>query len=372
MPTWSQEGKWLAGDLHVHSAVGSNDASPESTVEAIVDAAVAQELSWLVITDHSNSSGSMGCQDVEDCPNSGPEFPASEAAVSLSSANLVLAVGSELSPIDTLDGAGAPVGHIGCLPPTDGFSFTGAFEDRPPGAVDGLATVAQCRDISGLAVVNHPFAQASWLRWDWSSKDFDGIEVWNAGLGWDPTDERALWAWECLISAGRSVIPIAASDSHDAGVSPGANPLSPALGEARTSVLIATEESADWASLRQALGEGPVTLHDRDSFVSLLAVRSGGDSEELTVGGKTASRSYIQLREVPRDSSCLPEVISSAIHQVIWETEVDGEFSVVTAEIPRMDPDRSVGRYLFLEQLEREPLSGGVALTGLLPGPNAP
>jgi hypothetical protein len=350
--------------------VGSNDASSESTVEGIVDVAVDQGLSWLVITDHSNSSGSMDCDDVEDCPNSGPEFPASEAAGALSSASFVVAVGSELSPIETLDGGGAPVGHIGCLPPADGFSFTGGFEDRPPGALNGAATLAQCRDISGFTVVNHPFAQASWIRWDWSSSDFDGIEVWNAGLGWDPTDERALWAWECLVSGGRSVVPIATSDSHDAGVTPGANPLSPAIGEARTSVLIPTDGSLSWVSLRQGLGQGSVTLHDRNSFVSLQEIRgSVGGSEQWTVVGKTASRAYLQLRDVPRDSLCLPEAVTSSIHQVIWETEVDAEFTVVAEEIPKLDRVRSVGRYLFLEQIEREPLSGGVALTGLLTGP---
>jgi hypothetical protein len=314
----------------------------------------------------------MHCGDVEDCPNSGPEFPASEAATNLNSTNLVVAVGSELSPIETLDGAGAPVGHIGCLPPAEGFSFTGGFEDRPPGALNGAATLAQCRDISGFTVVNHPFAQASWIRWDWSSYEFDAIEVWNAGLGWDATDERSLWAWECLVSGGRSVVPIATSDSHDVGATPGANPLSPAIGEARTSVVIPSNGPADWASLRRALSEGPVTLHDRDSFVSLLAVRSVGENEELTVVGRTASRSRLQLREVPRDSSCLPEAVSSAIHQVIWETEVEGEFTVVAAEILRLEPALSVGRYLFLEQINREPFSGGVALTGLLPALDTP
>jgi hypothetical protein len=50
-------------------------------------------------------------------------------------------------------------------------------------------------------------------------------------------------------------------------------------------------------------------------------------------------------------------------------SEVDGEFTVSAQELEVLDRARSVGRYLFLEQLDRVPLGGGVALTGLLPIP---
>jgi hypothetical protein len=50
-------------------------------------------------------------------------------------------------------------------------------------------------------------------------------------------------------------------------------------------------------------------------------------------------------------------------------SEVDGEFTVSAQEVEVLDRARSVGRYLFLEQLDRVPLGGGVALTGLLPIP---
>jgi len=367
--TWSQPGDWVSGDVHVHSSLGSNDAEPDSTVEDIVAAARAQELDWLVITDHSNSAGSMDCPDVEDCPNQGPEFPTAAAAAQLSGADLVLAVGSELSPIETLTGIGGPVGHVGCLPPADGFDFEGAFFDRPPGDLDGAEILDQCHAVGGFAVVNHPFAQASWIRWDWSSDDFEAIEVWNAGLGWDEGDEQGLWAWECLVARGRDVVPLAASDSHDMAVLPGDNPLSPSLGEARTSVVLPQGASLDWPALRQALQDGPVTLHAQDSFVALQSILSTRTSEEWQVAGRIPGRARLEVREIPLEASCDPADSSDPLHRVVWDTDVDGVFTVSAGGLAPLDREHFVGRYLFLEQLDREPFSGGVAMTGLLPSP---
>ena len=73
-----REGAWHAIDLHVHSSIGSNDTDGLSPIEDVVSVARERGLSMVIITDHSNSAGSMGCAsgDVEDCPNQGPEFPA--------------------------------------------------------------------------------------------------------------------------------------------------------------------------------------------------------------------------------------------------------------------------------------------------------
>jgi hypothetical protein len=45
---------------------------------------------------------------------------------------------------------------------------------------------------------------------------------------------------------------------------------------------------------------------------------------------------------------------------------VDGSFAVSAEGLEVLDEPSSAGRYLFLERFEREPFSGGVALTGLL------
>ena len=368
--TWTSEGTWVAGDPHVHSVVGSNDAAANSTVESLATVARSQALDWLVITDHSNSAGSMGCPDVEDCPNQGPEFPAGPAAALESTSDLVLAVGSELSPIETLEEVGGPLGHVGCLPPTGSFEFDGAFVDRPPGAVSGGEVLDQCQEVGGLAVLNHPFAPTAWIRWDWSSQDHDAIEVWNGGLGWDDSDQRALWSWECSIAQGRSVVPLAASDVHDADVAVGADPLSPALGSPRTSVLLAPDEALSWSAVRTGLERGIVILHEHDSFVSLRSMQTEGDEEHWRLGGTTPSRATLQIREVPLDDSCDPALQQAPLHQVVWEGEVDGDFEVEAASLSRLDNRASAGRYLFLERVEREPFSGGVVLSGVLPRPD--
>ena len=60
-PTWdlAEPGTWFGADLHVHTSIGSNDTDGVSMPAD--HAAIARErgLSLLVITDHSNSAGSM-------------------------------------------------------------------------------------------------------------------------------------------------------------------------------------------------------------------------------------------------------------------------------------------------------------------------
>ena len=365
--TWTLEGEWAAGDLHVHTTVGSNDTHESSSIDAVVAAGRQEGLRWVVVTDHSNSAGSMDCPDVEDCPNQGPEFPAAAEATEAGGDDFLVVVGSELSPVETLEDVGGPVGHVGCLPPGGGFDFEGAFIDRPPGALLGSEVLEQCEDVGGFSVVNHPFAPVSWIRWDWSSDAFDALEVWNGGLGWDDSDERALWAWECSVAQGRPTVPLAASDSHHATVARGADPLSPAVGSPQTSILLAPGEALGWSGLAAGLERGAVVLHESDSFVALRSISAQRSEEEWRLVGTIPSPAVLQVRQVPRDGSCDPAEQQVPLHQVLWEEEVVGDFDVRAQVLAILDGDDSVGRYLFLEQKERAPFSGGVAMTGLLP-----
>lgn len=95
------------------------------TVRAV---AIERGMSFVVITDHSNSAGSKVEIQVEceDQWNQGPEFPLWETAAALSSTDFLMIDGSEISPVSTLEpdmcpdcstvGTGqlTPVGHIGC------------------------------------------------------------------------------------------------------------------------------------------------------------------------------------------------------------------------------------------------------------------
>ena len=213
-------GSWHAIDLHVHSSIGSNDTDGLSPIEDIVSIARERGLSMVVVTDHSNSAGSMDCAsgDVEDCPNQGPEFPAIEDAITAGDGHIELGVGVEISPVASLETTSDPTGHIGCIPSSpSGFErVSEPVIDRPVGTVDGGSGIAWCHNNGGFAVVNHPFTLAGWLNYDWSSMDYDAIEVFNGGARFDSGDWDAVQAWACDVSADREVIAVGGSDSHRA------------------------------------------------------------------------------------------------------------------------------------------------------------
>jgi hypothetical protein len=345
---------WVAGDVHVHSSTGSNDTDGVSFEADIAAAAQAAGLGFVVITDHSNSTGSMHCEDVEDCPNLGPEFPAIP-----STDGTVLVVGNELSPLFA--------GHVGCLPPDGGFAFEGAFVDRPEGEVTAADIVGQCRDAGGWSVANHPFG-VPWIAWDGTTQAYDAMEVWNGGWRWDASDVTALAAWECAVAMGRHVVPIAASDNHRVGIVPPGAALDPPLGQPRTSVALLPEVEPSWPAIRRALQAGRVVLHEDDTWVEASALSWAPKWEEWDLSGESPGPGTVQLRAIPSLETCDlidPEPVS----EVLWSAEVDGSFELSTDRLEHA-PDVSRKRYLALvPSTWDEPGAGGVALTGLLEVP---
>jgi hypothetical protein len=233
--TEARTGAWYAIDLHTHSSVGSNDTEGLSPVADLAAVARERGLSMVVITDHSNSAGSMDCPsgDVEDCPNQGPEFPAEEAALAEGDLGFSLVVGLEISPVYDLGTSSEPTGHIGCIPHTEN-AFRGLEApviDRPVGEVEGGEGIAWCQSHDGFAIVNHPFTVAGWINYDWTSMDYDAIEVFNGGARFDSGDWDAVQAWACDVSEGRSVVPVGGSDTHRANTpTPPEGPLDQAIG----------------------------------------------------------------------------------------------------------------------------------------------
>lgn len=323
---------WRAGDLHVHATGGSNDTDDQSTPQAIADVAHERGLDFVVLTDHSNATGSLDCPggDVEDCPNLGPEFPHAERAKALTDGGFVMVVGNEISPIDQLGGTGKPTGHIGCLPPASGrFEFDGAFVDRPPGEVTSGDAQRQCAQAGGLSILNHPFALAPWVRADWTTTEPDGVEVWNGGSGWDVWDEQSLRAWECLVLKAldadrKPPVPIASSDVHRVHTAADSeSPTDPPLGRPRTSVYT---ESLVWSEIHQVLAEGgPVVLHEDDTWLD----RTGGRTPQA---GRVEVRSFLLT-----EYRCDPALSGAAephYHEVIATQDVPaGEFAL-TVDLP--------------------------------------
>ena len=272
--TWG----WYGTDLHVHSSLGSNDAGDASTVDAITTVAAERGLSMVVITDHSNSAGSMDCPsgDVEDCPNQGPEFPALSIADGTS-----VQVGVEASPVVSLTGGQEARGHIGCIPrvPAGFLGQTDALIDRPVAEVPGGSAIGWCQRRGGLAVVNHPFSVAGWLAYDWSSMSYDAIEVFNGGARFDAWDWSAVQAWMCDISEGRPVVPVGGSDTHRIHTpTPPEGPLDQALGYPTTWVWA---ESSAPAAIMAGLSRGQTIVADPETR---LAVKAWTDTDEARPG----------------------------------------------------------------------------------------
>lgn len=330
----------------MHSSVGSNDTDGLGTPEALPAAMAAAQLDFVFITDHSNSAGSMDCPtgDVEDCPNQGPEL----ADVDWPDG---VWPGIEISPIHTLAPGGQPTGHVNCLP-LDSAGFVGLdhFEDRPPGTVTGADAVAQCRDHGGFAIVNHPYAAVSWIEYDWTSEDFDALEVYNGGTRFDPSDAASIEAWEERLAQGRRIVPIGASDCHRWGTQPPGDLLNPALGWPATHAHVRGDERP-----LDAIVAGRVVISEPGTSLSLLvrsdeaAVGPGealdGPATAWVEGRASAPGLLLQLKEVGG------EVLASSPLQGSTTLEVSLQpGAVIYARAWPEDPD-------FLAQ------TGGVALT---------
>ena len=263
------QGRWVRADLHVHSSLGSNDTDGLGLPAALPEAMARANLDVVFLTDHSNSQGSMDCADVEDCPNRGPERTDGDWPEGVYLA-------SEISPIHELPSSTEPTGHIGCLA-RDGFATT--FVDRPPGSMSGADAVDACRDAGGFAVLNHPFGPAAWVAFDWTSEDFDAIEVFNGGLNFDPTDAEALQAWEDRVAIGRDIVPVGGSDCHRWGTEAPGTLLDPALGWPTTHVLLREGED-----VMDGLRAGRVWLGDPITTLAFTATRGrtiAGPGESL-------------------------------------------------------------------------------------------
>ena len=219
---------WFSVDPHVHSSVGSNDTDGFGTPQVLANYMLQRDLDAVWITDHSNSLGSMDCADVEECPNQGPEFPSGDWPPNTW-------LGVEISPRSTEDDLLSPTGHIGCIPIDVSFENT-TFTDRPFGEVTGENALNQCHQAGGWSILNHPFGPATWVAYDWSSFNFDAMEVYNGSAGFDQSDWDAVEMWETLLLEGHSIVPIGASDSHRWNTEAPGTILDSALGWPRTEV----------------------------------------------------------------------------------------------------------------------------------------
>ncbi len=324
-------GEWLAGDLHVHATGASNDTGGDSTPEDIAAVARARGLVFGVLTDHSNSTGSDVSTTDEDPAlfNQGPEFPYWDRAAALSVPGEFLMIdGNEISPVAAGEVPSEPTGHVGCVPADlDAFDRSGAFTDRPRGTVTGADVLAQARARGCFVVLNHPWG-VSWTSYDWTSTDYDAIEVWNGTAGHDAADAQSHAAWRCDLLQGRATTAIGASDNHRVHEEPPGGILDPPLGWPRTYVF-ATART--WPAIVEGLRAGRTAIGEGGSFVTVDGY--GGDGARggdawLRVRGALSADTRPSALVVTRATAC-------ADTRAIDRAPVDlDEATVLVREIP--------------------------------------
>ena len=334
---------WWSGDLHVHATGASNDTGGDSPPSEIARVARARGLAFVVLTDHSNSTGSDVNTTDEDPArfNQGPEFPYWDEAARLSEPGVFLMVdGNELSPVSDEPQIIEPRGHIGCVPSDlETFDRAGAIIDRPRGVVTGGAALVQARDRGCFTVVNHPYGLAPWIMFDWTDRGYDALEVWNGGNGFDAADEAAWQAWRCDLLAGKRTTPIGASDNHRVLREPPGEVLHPALGWPSTSV---RAPALAWPAVIAALRRGDVALHEGESRVFIEGYdatglwSSDGPWSWIRVRGRldpAAGQSRLRLSratacEDPRPSTVAPTVTDTPLLERAVDPGTDFDIAV--------------------------------------------
>ncbi len=340
-------GTWRAGDVHVHSSVGSNDTDGLGTPDVLAAAMARANLDFVFVTDHSNSMGSMDCEtgDVEDCPNQGPELPEADWPPGTYPAN-------EMSPVFSLQSPDVPTGHVGCLP-LDGTFALDRFVDRPPGTVTGAETLAQCRQAGGFAIVNHPHAAVPWIEYDWTSEDYDALEVYNGTTRFDPWDEESLGEWERRVAEGRDIVPIGASDCHRWGTEPPGTVTDPPIGWPTLEVLVVDgEQPVD------AIAAGRVRMAEPGTTITLQATRE----ERRVVPGERIAGPATFTATASSDTPSRVLQIKRVDGDVVVEAPLDGE-TTVTFEAT---PGDTLYARVWPSSGRIDLFTGGIALTNAI------
>ncbi len=302
-------GRWFVGDFHVHASGASNDTGGESSPEALKAKALELGLDFLVLTDHSNSTGSDASTTDEDPAlfNLGPEFPFWEKAAELSDAEFLVIDGNEMSPTD--DGLGyRSRGHIGCYPrDLQTFDPNVAFIDRPRGVISGADTIEQAREAGCFVTVNHPMGPTSWVAFDWTSRDYDALEVYNGGAGWDFYDDQTLKTYMCDLALGKDVKLLAGSDNHRVGIEYPGSVTNPPLGFPQVRVWA---ESLSWPKIVAALDAGHVSVSDNN--VAFEFDVYSGDGTWLGFGGDSIdanAAAWLRVRGSSQGANGKPRVL---------------------------------------------------------------
>ncbi len=302
-------GQWYKGDFHVHATGASNDTGGDSFPEAIKAKALSFDLDFLVLTDHSNSTGSDTDTTYENPAlfNLGPEFPLWDKCAALTIPNEFLMIdGNEISPRHETDLI--PTGHIGCIPINlENFNTDSPFIDRPMSTIDGANTIQQARDRDCFVVLNHAYSPFPWIAFDWTSFDYDAIEVWNGTLGYDSWDQRTRNAWICDLLNGKEVAAVGGSDNHRVNEEAPGSGLDPALAHPATFVFAS---SLAWQNIIDGLDQGMTMISEGESRLLIngyndqLCHHEDQEMQWIRLRGQLDMRSDTATLELHHHVSC--------------------------------------------------------------------
>jgi hypothetical protein len=329
--TWEADpaGNWYLGDMHVHATGASNDTGGDSYPGDIANMAKQRGLHFVVLTDHSNSTGSDATTTDEDSTlfNQGPEFPYWDSAAYYTDNNFLMVCGNEISPVNPSNSV--PTGHIGCIPADlNTFNKNYVFTDRPKGAVTGADVMSQATAAGCFKILNHPYAPTKWIAYDWTSFDYDAIEIWNGTIGYDEWDGYAYNAWICDLLSGKQVTPIGSSDNHRVNTAPPGMFLDPALGYPVTAVFAS---SLTWDNIIAGMKKGDVALFEGESRLFINDYNEskchakGNNIEWIRLRGKVDPNLQDPVLKLHFFTACTdprpglvgyPELIGNVIHEV--------------------------------------------------------
>lgn len=352
---------WYSGDMHVHTKHSERGEEAGSTWdyvrrmrnEATNDAgdsfasrrfrSLRGRLHWVIFSEHTNN-------EMEECGRHFAAYCIDDAALDVATGRDVAREYTEMLDGEVLLVGGSEIsnkydGHFGFLPrnPFPGHPiYAPGYFDNPTdydldvgyGAgtmrerwIDGAATnteeIAQIRDMGGLAIVNHETAAAFWIRFDWTTTDIDGLEVWNGGNRHDKYDDSAYngevdlnditednlldaeipedpieHSWLGLLKTGRWPLAlVGGSDTHDYNeVVCFDGPCDPTNAEFAVPTTSVWAPHFVWADGRDGVGDalaaGRAVVHDQSNFIDLRITHSGheygiGDTIEGYSEGQT-------------------------------------------------------------------------------------
>lgn len=338
-----RDNAWVSGDLHVHTqhsergpeAGGINDyyerminVAPDDLGQTFEDRrldSLRGRLHWLVSSDHTDRTiEECGQHFYAWCGTDITDATGLDAVRTLTEEDpsTLLVMGAEVS---NLSG-----GHFGFLPlnPFPGHPvYAPGFADTPtlyehdagygPGIfrerwVDEAATNQEELDLihemGALAIVNHEQAVVPYIEYDWSSLDFDGLEVWNGGNRHDQEDDNAYngsiplgdvvsdrllvtaipetpieRSWVGMLKTGRwPVALVGGSDTHDYNeVVCGSFPCDPTNAELASPTTTVWAADFVWTNgqdgVLDAIAAGRAVVHDRSNFIDLRVTHEGAE-----------------------------------------------------------------------------------------------